>query len=131
MDPSSTELLGFKTQADELRGRLNKNAVFLSLSESEQRRLLHGKHACPVPLEAIAEPAGVPLTQFRLLYKFLSSHVHGLPMSFYRLGDDSRGRGVYWNVEDNYSALCVSFVHGLLVASRDEMRELFGSHIKG
>lgn len=131
MDPSSKDLPGFKTQADELRDRLKKNEAFLALSESEQRRLLHGKHAYPVRLEVIAEHAGVPVSEFRLLYKFLSSHVHGLPMSFYRVGDDGRGRGFYCEVEDGYSALCVSFVLGILAASRDEMRKLFGPHIGG
>ncbi len=131
IDPLSKDLAGFKTQADELQDRLKKNEFFLSFSESEQRRLLHGKHAYPVPLENIAEQAGVGLTKFRLFYKFLSSHVHGLPMSFYRVGDDGRGRGVYCEVEESYSSLCVSFVHDLLVASRDEMRKLFEPHIKG
>lgn len=130
MDPTSKDLSGFKTQVDELRDRLKKNDVFLALSDSEQRRLQHGNYAYPVPLETIAEQAGIPLADFRLLYKFLSSHVHGLPMSFYRMGDDGRGRGVYCDVEDNYSALCVSFVLNILVASRDEMRKLFGPHIR-
>ncbi|MDR4468898.1 MAG: DUF5677 domain-containing protein [Nitrospira sp.] len=131
IDPLSKDLLGFKTQADEIQDRLKKNEFFLSLSESEQRRLLHGQHAYPVPLEKIAEQAGVELTTFRLLYKFLSSHVHGLPISFYSAGDDGRGRGVHCEVEENYSSLCVSFVHALLVASRDEMRKLFEPHIIG
>lgn len=125
-------LAGFMAQADELRDRLKKNEFFLSLSESEQKRLLHGKHAYSVPLETIAQQAGVALKEFRLLYKFLSSHVHGLPMSFYRMGQpDGRGRGVYCETEDNYSSLCVSYVVSLLAASRDEMRKLFEPHIDG
>lgn len=131
MDASLKDLPGFREQADELRWRLKKNEVFIALSESEQRRLSHGKHAYPVALEVIAEQAGVPLTEFRVLYKFLSTHIHGLPMSFYRVGDDGRGRGVYCDVEGGYSALCVSFVHRILESSRDEMRKLFGPHIKG
>jgi hypothetical protein len=130
IDPGSEDLPGFKTQADELRGRLKSNEVFVALSGSEQRRLRHGKQAYPVPLEVIAEKAGVPISEFRLLYKFLSSHVHGLPMSFYRMEDDGRGRGVHCRVEEGYSTLCASFVHGMLVASRDEMRKLFGPHIE-
>jgi hypothetical protein len=131
LDPTSEDLPGFRAQADELRGRLNRNEIFMALSESERRRLSHGKHAYPVPLEVIAEKAGIPLSDFRLLYKFLSSHVHGLPFSFYRLGDDGRGRGVYCDVEDGYSVLCVSVVRDILAASRDEMRKLFGPHIGG
>lgn len=131
LDASSCDLPGFQAQADELRTRLTSNEFFLSFPASEQRRLLHGKHAYPVPLEVIAEQAGVTVKEFRLLYKFLSSHVHGLPMSFYRMDEpDGRGRGVYCQVEDNYSRLCVSLILTLLVASRDEMRKLFAPHFQ-
>lgn len=129
VDPSSNDLPDFRAQAEELRSRLKKNDVLTALSGSEQRRLLHGKHAYSVPLESIAEQAGVPLRKFRLLYKFLSSHVHGLPMSFYRVGEDARGRGVYCEVEDGYSAFCVSFVHDLMAVTLEEMRSLFRPYI--
>ncbi len=132
IDASSGDLPRFQATADEIRARLTINEFFLSFSASEQRRLLHGKHAYPVPLEVIAEQAGVAIKEFRWLYKFLSSHVHGLPMSFYRMGEpDGRGRGVYCEVEDNYCSLCVSFILTLLVASRDEMQKLFAPHIQG
>jgi hypothetical protein len=131
MDPASADLRGFLAQADELRARLKSNEVFVSLPEPEQRRLLNGKHAYPVPLEVISEKAGVSVSEFRLLYRFLSSHVHGLPMSFYRMGEDGRGRGVYCGVEDGYSTLCVSLVHGMLAASCNEMRQLFGPQVEG
>ena len=125
MDRDSDDLAGFEKQAEELRDRLRKNEFFLALKESQQRHLLHGKHAYAVSLESIAEHAGVAITEFRWLYRFLSSHVHGLPMSFYRMEEDGRGRGVHSEVEEDYSSLCVSFVLTLLVASRDEMQKLF------
>jgi hypothetical protein len=39
-----------------------------------------------MPLEDIGERVGVDKQTFRWLYVLLSSHVHGLPMSFYRIG---------------------------------------------
>jgi hypothetical protein len=131
MDSNSADIPGFQTQAEELKGRLNNNAFFLALSGSDQRKLLHGKNAYLSPLETIAKAAGVEIQHFRWLYKFLSSHVHGLPLSFYRAGQfDGRGRGVHCEVEDNYSCLCVSFALTLLVAARDEMEALFAPHVE-
>ncbi|KQR10713.1 MULTISPECIES: hypothetical protein [Xanthomonas] len=131
MDPNSADIPGFQTQAAELRDRLNSNAFFLALRASDQRKLLHGKSAYLAPLETIAAAAGVEVQQFRWLYKFLSSHVHGLPLSFYRTGQfDERGRGVHCEVEDNYSCLCVSFALTLLVSARDEMEALFVPHVE-
>ena len=131
MDTSSPDIQGFQSQAEELRGRLTRNAFFLALTASDQRRLLHGKRSYLVPLEDIAQAAGVEVPQFRWLYKFLSSHVHGLPLSFYRMGEIDRGRGVYSEVEDGYSYLCVSFVRSILVVARDEMKKLFEPHTEG
>lgn len=130
MHPDSADIPGFQAQATELIERLRANAFFVGMSASEQRRLLHGKNAYIEPLEKIAVRAGIEIKQFRWLYKFLSSHVHGLPMSFYRMGQfDGRGRGLHCDVEDNYSCLCVSFALTLLVRSRDEMKQLFTRHI--
>lgn len=131
MDPNSADIPGFQAQAAELRGRLNSNAFFLTLPASDQRKFLHGKSAFLAPLETVAAAAGVEVQHFRWLYKFLSSHVHGLPLSFYRAGQfDERGRGVHCEIEDNYGCLCVSFALTLLVAARDEMEALFSPHVK-
>lgn len=80
-----------------------------------------------VPLEDIGEKVGIDKSTFRWLYVFLSSHVHGLPMSFYRVGEgpDERGRGLPSPVEDDYTSLCLSFAISLLVGARDEINTLF------
>jgi hypothetical protein len=131
LDPSSPDLKGFEAQAEELRNRLATNAFFAALPPSQKRHFLRGRDAYLVPLEVIAAAAGVEINEFRWIYKFLSSHVHGLPLSFYRMGEVDRGRGVHSEVEEGYSLLCVSFVLGLLNAARDEMHKLFGPYIKG
>jgi len=57
----------------------------------------------------------------------LSSHVHGLPMSFYRIGEgaEERGRGLPSATEESYTCLFLSFSMSLLVGARDELHELF------
>ena len=122
---SKVHLDGFEIQATELRDRLKNNTFFCALPLKRQNELLKGKNAYLFPLEEIAVKAGVDLHHFRWLYKLLSSQVHGLPMSFYRNGENDRGRGVHSENEEGFTTLCLSFAITLLVHSRDEMRELF------
>jgi hypothetical protein len=113
--------------AKELRSRLVANPFFATLDKQLHKRLLHGQTAYIFPLEVIAERAGVDLRTFRWLYVLFSSHVHALPMSFYRIGQDGddRGRGLPSPSEENYSALCLSMSATLLVATRDDVHRLF------
>ncbi|NTI17053.1 hypothetical protein G6L29_15545 [Agrobacterium rhizogenes] len=121
------EVQGFKVQADELRDRLTSNPFFNGLDAKRHKKLLHGQTAYLFPLEEIAERASIAIGHFRWLYVLFSSHVHGLPMSFYRLGGDNpeRGRGLPSPVEDYYSSLCLSLASTLLVSTRDELHHLF------
>lgn len=125
MPNSEGEIKGFEAQAEELRQRLLENKYFQSFPEKTQRQLLNGKTAYLFPLEEIGARAGVDVHTFRWLYKLLSSQVHGLPMSFYRNGEQNRGRGVHSESEEGFTSLCISFAVALLVGSRDEMREIF------
>ena len=80
---TSYDVGGFKEQLEELRMRLITNKFFASLPEKQRKQALNGKPAYLSPLEDIAVRAGVDLQEFRWLYKFSSTHVHGYPMSFY------------------------------------------------
>jgi hypothetical protein len=118
-------ITGFLKQAKELRQRLAANAFFLTLPPKQQKRLLSGRRAYLLPLENIAERARVDLHWFRLLYRLFSAQVHALPLSFYRMGEQNRGRGVHSEAEEGYMSLCLSFAVTLLVGTRDEMKTLF------
>lgn len=122
---SHDQVASFQTQASELRRRLEENRFFSSLLPKEQRRLLRGKTPYMESLESIAARIDVDLSTFRLLYRLFSNQVHGLPMSFYRMGEQNRGRGVHSESEGGYTCLCISFAVKLLVGARDEMRILF------
>lgn len=117
------QLQGFATQSEELRERLHNNTYFQSLSTGRQKQILNGQVAYLQPLEEIAERAGLDRPKFRWLYVLLSSHVHGLPMSFYRLGE--RGRGLPSPAEEGYTSMCLSLVSTFLVKTRDEVHALF------
>lgn len=125
VETDKQELAGLEKQAEELRQRLLSNSFFMSLPEKQRNRFIKGGDAYLYALEDIAVKAGVDKKTFKWLYRLLSSHVHGLPMSFYRMGYEERGRGVHSEVEEGYISLCLSLCVSLLVKSRDEMARLF------
>jgi hypothetical protein len=129
MPRGGDEVAGFELQAEELRDRLRANEYFRSLPAKAQNKLLHGQTAYTQSLEDIGVRAGVDRNVFRWLYVLLSSHVHGLPMSFYRMGtgESERGRGLPSPVEEGYTSLCLSFAITLLVRSRDEVTKMFSA----
>ncbi|MDQ9170697.1 DUF5677 domain-containing protein [Oxalobacteraceae bacterium R-40] len=121
------QVQAFEEQAEELRERLLSNPFFQTLAAGQQRKYLNGQSAYLMPMEDIAERAGVEKKFFRWIYVLLSSHVHCLPMSFYRMGmgDDQRGRGLPSPAEQGYTILCHSLATSLLGATRDEVCVLF------
>lgn len=113
--------------ADEIRDRIRENLFFGNLPEKKKKTALHGQSAYLFPLEDIAEKAGIERTHFRWLYVLLSSHVHALPMSFFRIGEE-RGRGLPTPVEEGYTSICLSLVSTFLVNTRDELHSLFSDY---
>src|SRR5260221_4769271 len=82
-DPEQVE--GFEKQAEELRERLRNNSHFATLPPKQRKTLLKGQTAYLYPLDEIGERAGVAKSMFRWLLILFSSHVHGLPMYYYRI----------------------------------------------
>lgn len=121
---NSEEVKGLSDQAEELRQRLRENAYFVRLAEKRQRELLRGKKAHLIALEDIAVDAGLELRTFKMMWQLMSSHVHALPFSFYRVGE-ARGTGVQTKAEEGYTTLLLSLVQVLLVGARDEFQEMF------
>lgn len=127
MPDHGEQVAAFSETSEEVRQRLRANAFFNNLDDGRQRRLLNGQTAFLMPLEEIGERAGLARASFRWMYIFFSSHVHALPMSFYRMGgqDDQRGNGLPSPIEEGYTCLCLSLVTSLLVSVREEMNVLF------
>lgn len=114
-------------QADELRDRIQDNSFFQSLDPKRHKKFLHGQTAYFYPIEVLAERAGMEIDTFRWLYVLFSTHVHALPMSFYRIAGDTqeRGRGLPSPIEQHYSSLCLALAATLTVQTRDEFQTLF------
>jgi hypothetical protein len=50
--------------------------------------------------------------------------VHGLPMSFYRIGEE-RGRGLPTEAESGYTAMCLELTASLVASCHEEIEVLF------
>jgi hypothetical protein len=97
------------------------------IPERRRKELLKGNRAHLCSLEEIASRAGIELRIFKLMWKFMSAHVHALPLSFYRMAAGERGRGVQTPVEEAYTKLTISFALMLLVGAREEYVRLVES----
>lgn len=127
MQSHAEELSELEQTAKNLCTQLEANEFFKNLQPKKKRHFLRGKNAYLIPLQEIAESCGVEKTTFRWLYKFLSNHVHGYPMSYYRIGQgvQERGRGVHSPIEEFYCRMLLSLVISQLIGARDEMSRLF------
>jgi hypothetical protein len=126
MHNEESEVAGFKVQIEELRSRLTTNAFFINLAEKEKNQYLKGNKAYLHTLEDIASRANIERESFRLIYQILSSHAHGYPFSFYRVGEQNRGRGIHSEIEEGYTInFCLEWVTNLLNNASNEMEQLF------
>lgn len=126
----TNEAIKFEDQAKELNKRLLSNPHFLSLSLKKQKQFLKGKTAYLLSTVEIVSKYSGNVDEFRWFYHFLSSQVHSLPMSFYRMGEQGRGRGVYCKIESNYISLCLTYVTTYLEKACNEMERLFSGLTK-
>jgi hypothetical protein len=120
---ASDESPQFEAQAEDLRNRLRSNLHFMQLKH--QKKLLNGQTAYLFPIEDMAEKAGIEKNHYRFLHIMFSSHVHGLPMSYFRMGEQERGRGVPSPIEESYTSICLSCAASLLASTREEVHTLF------
>lgn len=124
-DPTDKDLPNFQRQAEELRRELRGNQFFQSLPEKRQDQLLRGRDAYLISRNILVERIGESPNHFRAIYRFLSSQVHTLPMSFYRMADQERGRGLENDIEKGYISSTLEFVSPYIRRATREMITLF------
>lgn len=117
-------IAGMHLQMTEQINHLKNNSFFNQLPLALKNQVLKGTKAHLFSLEEIAKRTGIELEEFRFYWKLMSSHVHSLPMSYYRMANSERGCGVQTEIEENYTTMLLSFCMVLLTSSRDEYIEL-------
>lgn len=64
---------------------------------------MKGSSSFIITREEIEERMGNSKEEYKGLYKFLSNQVHSFPMSFTRMTEHQKGKGIASKVEINYS----------------------------
>jgi Family of unknown function (DUF5677) len=124
-DPADPQLPGFDAQAEELRGRINGRAFFRALPEKQRLHILKAKNALFLSQDELLRRMGEDIARFRAMYRFLSCHVHTLPVAFYRMAEREQGRGVESEVEKGYIATALEVARCTLDRATKEMLAIF------
>ena len=111
--------------AEEVKGRLRSNSFFQSLPEKRQKALLKGDTPYHIALEELADDVGIDAKTYKFINKSFSNYVHSYPMSFYRMGENNTGRGVFSDSEESALLLSLSLLIKLLVGVREDHKKMF------
>jgi len=124
-DPNDEQLNEFEEQANELRSILQENTFFSNLPDRQRNKLLKGEHASILTQDEILQRMGEACSGARGYYRFLSSHTHSFPLSFYRMAEQGRGAGVENEVEKEYIGGALEYCTNTLKRCTDDMRKVF------
>lgn len=104
--------------------RFDENAYLKTYDEKARREALKG-HKTPFIQDDVLERMGADKEGFRFSYRFLSQHTHTGPISFYRLFEHDRGKGVETEQEKSYMILAIEIASGVLSGAIDGHLKLF------
>jgi hypothetical protein len=124
-DPNDQQLPVLEQQADELRQSLQNNASFSQLPSAQRTTLLRGERSGTLTQDEILQRMGKFDPKTRGYYRFLSSHTHSFPLSFYRMAEQNRGRGEENDIEKGYIGSTLEFCAEVLETSTDEFQNSF------
>jgi RimJ/RimL family protein N-acetyltransferase len=125
LDPGDANGAGFQAQADQLRDRINSRAYFGTLPERRRKHVLKGDNALLLSQDELLKRMNEDISLFRGMYRFLSFHVHSLPVAFYRMAEREQGRGIESDWEKGNIANALEFARRPIVRATQEMRGLF------
>lgn len=125
-EESNKQISGFNGQIQELKERLMNNEYFnKSLSEKQKKDYFKGNKHFLLSQDEIIEKIGLSVDYFRFMYIFSSNQIHTLPMNFYRMGEQERGKGIHSEIEEDYTKMCVNITIEYLKKAIDDMENLF------
>jgi hypothetical protein len=124
-DSDDEQLQKFEQQLEELTKRLIVIPLFSSLPEKQQKKYLKGESAFLLNQDELLCRMDEPVGFFRGMYRFLSTHVHTLPMAFSRIGEQGRGLGLENDVEKRHISNSLQFAEHFVRRATKEMIGLF------
>jgi len=105
--------------------QLENNTLFVQLDEKTKKRYLKGDNAFLISREEIEEKIGEDRTEFKGWYKFLSNQTHSFPMSFSRMSEQNKGKGLKSDIEVGYSATALEISLKYLILACKDIIEIF------
>ena len=125
LNAADPQLPGFLVQADELRIRIASRAHFAKLPERRRKHVLKGENALLLSQDELLQRMGENAAVFRGVYRFLSFHVHSLPVAFYRMAEREQGRGIESEWEKSNIAMTLEFALDPVRRATRDMGYLF------
>ncbi|WP_338923829.1 hypothetical protein V0M98_37100 (plasmid) [Pseudomonas silesiensis] len=122
---ASDDLDGFRTQSEELKGRLRNNEWFTDLQPSVQKRSLAGDNLMIPNRDEMLEKVGWDKKSFYSTWDLLSQYAHVLPVSFYRIEPNGRGTGIENDCDKCYIAVAMQMSAVSIVIATDLLVEAF------
>ncbi|SFS10859.1 hypothetical protein SAMN05421771_1858 [Granulicella pectinivorans] len=110
------DVAGFTGEAEILRGLLRNNPFFAGLEAKRQKELLKGYKAAFLSLREMGNKFS-PDADSWVIYDFLSTYAHSLPVSFMRNSDDRRD-GLQNDVDKMYTPGVLTWLAALLDHAR-------------
>ena len=104
---------------------LIETEYFKTLSKKQQNHYLRGDNSFFISREDIEERTGTDKSDFKYMYKLLSSNTHSFPMGFYGMVDGGIGTGVKSEVEVVYSGLALETAAQYIRQASNDMIEFF------
>ena len=122
IDPDQDD--GFANHHADLAARLKNRSYFQGLPEKRQTELLKGDKD-PFTQDEILERMGTDRATFRGYYRYLCSHTHTGPISFYRMAEHDRGRGIENPHDKGAMGIAMNVAADFLKRATDDMITLF------
>lgn len=120
----SDQEIGFAGHHTDLTARLKGRLYFQSLPEKRQAELLKGDKD-PFTQDEILDRMGRDRGTFRGYYRYLCSHTHTGPISFYRMVEHDRGRGIENSYDKGAMGAAMDVASDFLKRATDDMIRLF------
>ncbi len=115
---------GFAGHHADLTARLKGRRHFQGLREKRQVELLKGDKD-PFTQDEILDRMGTDRATFRGYYRYLCSHTHTGPISFYRMAEHDRGRGIENPRDKGSMGTAMGFASDFLKRATEDMIRLF------
>jgi len=108
-----------------LLGQIQENVFFQKLEIKKQKGFLNGNNAFAFSRDEIEERMGNDKLYFKGLYKFLSNQTHTFPMSFSRMSNHRKGKGIESDYEVCYSTIALELSTNYFLKASKNMLNVF------